>query len=135
MKSLAELDCLVNDIILTEDFDQAHLTGFRAVKEVDHLDNYQGDPADICSSFLGKDGWIETLVKIRLPADGVQHASETLAPEFEVPGLFCHRLLEVIKSAFHEASAERFHLTPFKMFFQPLPNKPTERVYSEIYSS
>ncbi|KAG1811132.1 uncharacterized protein BJ212DRAFT_1483803 [Suillus subaureus] len=117
IKSLAELDRLVNDVILAEDFDSAHLTGFRAVKEVDHLDNYQGDPADIHSSFLGKDGWIEMSVKIRLPADGVQHASETSAPEFEVPGLFYHRLLEVIKSAFHEASAERFHLTPFKMFF------------------
>jgi hypothetical protein len=135
MKSLAELDRLVNDVILAEDFDSAHLTGFRAVKEVDRLDNYQGDPADIRSSFLGKDGWIETSVKIRLPADGVQHASETSAPEFEVPGLFYRRLLEVIKSAFREASAERFHLTPFKMFFRPSPNEPTECVYSEIYSS
>jgi hypothetical protein len=135
MKSLAELDRLVNDVILAEDFDQAHLTGFRAVKEVDRLDNYQGDPADIRSSFLGKDGWIETSVKIRLPADGVQHASETSAPEFEVPGLFYRRLLEVIKSAFREASADRFHLTPFKMFFRPSPNEPTERVYSEIFSS
>ncbi|KAG2149212.1 hypothetical protein DEU56DRAFT_729664, partial [Suillus clintonianus] len=113
MKSLAELDRLVDNVILAEDFDKTHLTGFRAVKEVDHLDNYQGDPADIRSSFLGTDGWIETSVKIQLPADGVQHTSETSSPEFEVPGLFYRRLLEVIKSAFREVSAERFHLTPF----------------------
>ncbi|KAG1798726.1 hypothetical protein EV424DRAFT_1307934, partial [Suillus variegatus] len=135
MKSLAELDCLVDEVILTDDFDKAHLTGFRAVKEVDHLDNYQGDPLDIRSSFLGMDGWIETTVKIRLPADGVQHTSEMSSPEFEVPALFYRRLLDVIKSAFREASAEHFHLSPFKMFFRPSPNEPAERVYSEIYSS
>ncbi|KAG1810514.1 hypothetical protein EV424DRAFT_1328117, partial [Suillus variegatus] len=123
MKSLAELDRLVNEVILTEDFDKAHLAGFRATKEVNRLDNYQGDPADIRSSFLSTDGWIETT-----------HTSETSAPEFEVPGLFYHRLLDVIKSAFCKASAERFHLTPFKMFFQPSPNEPMERVYSKIYS-
>ncbi|KAG2142742.1 uncharacterized protein EDB93DRAFT_1252205 [Suillus bovinus] len=115
MKSLAELDYLMNE-------------------EVDHLDNYQGDPTDICSSFLRTDGWIEMTVTIQLPADGVQHTLETSAPEFEVPGLFYHRLLEVIKSAFCEASAEHFHLTLFKMFFQPSPNKPMKHVYSEIYS-
>lgn len=135
MKSLAELDRLVNEVILAEDFDAAHLVGFRAVKEVDRLDNYQGDPADIRSSFLGSDGWIETSVKIRLPADGVLHSSEDAAPQFEVPGLFYRRPLEVIKSAFREASAERFHLTPYKMFFQPSPNEPPERIYGEVYSS
>jgi hypothetical protein len=135
MKSLAELDRLVNEVILAEDFDKAHLTGFRAMKEVDRLDDYQGDPADIRSSFLSADGWIETSVKIRLPADGIKHSSEEAAPGFDVPGLFYRRPLEVIKSAFREASAERFHLTPYKMFFKSSPDEPAERVYSEVYSS
>jgi hypothetical protein len=135
MKSLAELDRLINEVILAEDFEKAHLSGFRATKEVDRLDNYQGDPADIRSSFLATDGWRETCVKIRLPADGIKHSSEAVAPEFDVPGLFYRPPLEVIKAAFREASAERFHLTPFKTFFQPSPNEPAERVHSEIYSS
>ncbi|KAG2035902.1 hypothetical protein BDR03DRAFT_1012197 [Suillus americanus] len=109
-------------------------SNMKSLAELDHLVD-EGDPLDIRSSFLGTDGWIETTVKIWLPADGVQHTSEMSSPEFEVPALFYCRLLDVIKSAFCEASAERFHLTPFKMFFQPSPNEPVECVYSEIYSS
>lgn len=135
MKSLTELDRLVNEVILAEDFDKADLQGFRASKELERLDNYQGDPEDIRSSFSTADGWIETSVKIRLPADGVEHPSEECAPEFNVPGLFYRRPLEVLKTAFREASAEQFHLTPFETSFQASPNEPAERVYSELYTS
>lgn len=38
MKSLAELDSLVNDVILQEDFDKAHLHGFSAARESARLD-------------------------------------------------------------------------------------------------
>lgn len=135
MKSLAELDRLVDEVILADDFDKADLQGFRASKELDRLDNYQGDPQDVRSSFSTADGWMETSVKIRLPADGVQHPSEESAPEFAVPGLFYRCPLEVIKTAFHEASAEQFHLTPFETSFRASPNEPAERVYSELYTS
>jgi hypothetical protein len=135
MKSLAELDRLVNEVILAEDFDKEDLRGFRASKELERLDNYEGDPEDIRSSFSTADGWVETSVRIRLPADGVKHPSEESAPEFHVPGLFYRRPLEVIKSAFREVPAERFHLTPFQTFFQTSPDKPAERVYSEMYTS
>ncbi|KAG2339700.1 hypothetical protein BDR05DRAFT_1003193 [Suillus weaverae] len=127
MKSLAELDRLVNEVILADDFDKVDLQGFRASRELEHLDNYQGDPEDIRSLFSTADGWIETSIKICLPpADGVKHPSEESAPEFAVPGLFYHRPLEVLKTAFHEASAEQFHLTPFETSFQPSPNEPVE---------
>ncbi|KAG2737021.1 hypothetical protein P692DRAFT_20762691, partial [Suillus brevipes Sb2] len=118
-KSLAELDRLVNEVILAEDFDRAHLQEFRALKENHRLDSYQGFNADIRSSLSNSDGWKETSVKIRIPADGVQHVSEDEAPEFDVPGLFYRRPLEVIKAAFRESAAEQFHLTPFETFYQP----------------
>ncbi|KAG1899830.1 uncharacterized protein F5891DRAFT_1231982 [Suillus fuscotomentosus] len=88
MKSLGELDHLVDEVILADDFDKAHLVNFRAVKEAYRLDSHQGDPQDVRSSFSAGDGWMETTVKICLPADGVKHDSESMAPEFEVPGPF-----------------------------------------------
>lgn len=106
MKSLAELDCLVEEVILADDFNKAHFTNFCAVKEVNRLDSYHGDPQDILASFLAGDGWMETSVKICLPADGVKHDSDSSAPEFEVPGLFYWQPLEVIKTAFCETAAE-----------------------------
>ncbi|KAG2108593.1 hypothetical protein DEU56DRAFT_762531 [Suillus clintonianus] len=87
-KSLLELDRLVQEVLLAEDFDQAHLKEFRALKENHRLDSYQDASEDIHSSFSASDGWMETSVKIHIPADGVQHASEDTAPEFDIPGLF-----------------------------------------------
>jgi hypothetical protein len=135
MKSWAELDRLVNEVILADDFNTADLKEFRASKESSRLDNYHGDFEDIRSSFSPSDSWQETSVKIRIPADGVQHASEDVAPMFEVPGLFYRKPLEVIKAAFRESFAERFHFTPFQVFYQPSDNAPTEKIYGEIYNS
>lgn len=134
-KSLAELDRLVDEVILAEDFDKTDLKEFRALKESHRLDSYQGDVEDIRSSFSPSDGWKETGVKIRVPADGVQHVSEDAAPLFEVPGLFYRKPLEVIKAAFCESAAEHFHLTPFEVFYQPSENTPAEKTYGEIYNS
>jgi hypothetical protein len=47
MKSLTELECLVEDVILADDFDKSHLVNFHVVKEVSCLDGYQGDFLDI----------------------------------------------------------------------------------------
>lgn len=135
MKSLAELDRLINEVILVKEFDRADLQGFRAAKEVERLDRYHGDPEDIRSSFSTSDGWQETSVKIRVPADGVMHESLEHAPEFSIPGLFYRRPLEVIKNAFREKSAEHFHFTPFEQHYHSSPDAPPERIYSEIYTS
>jgi hypothetical protein len=135
MKSLAELDCLVNEVILADDFDKADLKEFGALKESNRLDNYQGDVEDIHSSFSPLDGWKVTSMKIRVPADGVPHTSEDVAPLFKVPGLFYCKLLEVIKTVFRKSAAECFHLTPFNVFYQPDDDTPAEKIYGEIYNS
>jgi hypothetical protein len=59
-----------------------------------------------------EDGWLETSVKISLPADGVKHHSEADTPQFAIPGLFNRQPLEVLKAAFQEDAAEHFHLFP-----------------------
>ena len=135
MKSLAELDRLVNEVILVEEFNKADLQGFRAAKELERLDMYHGDPEDFRSSFSTSDGWRETSVKIRVPADGVVHESLEDAPQLSIPGLFYRHPLEVIKNTFCEASAEQFHFTPFEQHYRPTPDAPPERIYSEIYTS
>jgi len=135
MKSLAELNHLVNEVLLIEEFNKADLQGFHAAKEADHLDTYHGDPEDICSAFSMNDGWQETSVKIHIPADGVIHNSLEDVPELSIPGLFYRRPLEVIKNAFREASAEQFHFTPFEEHYCPTPDAHPEHIYSKIYSS
>jgi hypothetical protein len=130
MKSVAELDKLVNDVILADDFDKAHLKGFNGARELKRLDEHREH-----TEFLPKDGWKETPVKIRLPAERVRHASEGDAPEFEVNGVFYRPLIGVIISAFQEAAAENFHITPFRLFWRRSEDEPAERVISELYNS
>jgi hypothetical protein len=130
MKSVAELDRLVKDVILAEDFNVADLKGFSAAKELKRLDEHSEGP-----EFSAKDGWIEGSVKIPLPGEKVKHKSETDAPTFEVKGVFYRPLTEVIKSAFREAAAQSYHLTPFRLFWQRSEDEPPERVISEMYNS
>ncbi|GLB33254.1 hypothetical protein LshimejAT787_0101380 [Lyophyllum shimeji] len=129
MKSLAELDALV-DVIRAPDFDPEDLQGFSAARELARLDN---DFVD--QSFHPDDGWRESSVKIRLPAEKVKHASEQDAPEFEVKGVYHRSLLDVIRTACTEPVARAFHWIPFRLFWKPSPDEPSQRVITEVYNS
>ena len=137
VKSHAELDRLVNDVILAPDFLPSELTGFRAAKEAKRMDNYQKSTPTYGShpAATFRDEWIKTSVCLTLPCDGVKHASEADAPKFEVKGLYYRRLLEVIKAGLAEPAAEKFHLFPFKEYWKPSPDEPEERIYSEAYTA
>ncbi|GLB45992.1 hypothetical protein LshimejAT787_5000020 [Lyophyllum shimeji] len=131
MKSLAELDALVNDVILAEDFDPKDLEGFSAARELGRLDNHNS----VNQTLHPDDGWKESSVKIRLPAEKVKHTSEQAAPEFEVKGVHYRSLLEVIKAACTQPIAKTFHWLPFRLFWKPSPDEPAQRVITEVYNS
>ncbi|KAF9521934.1 hypothetical protein CPB83DRAFT_872126 [Crepidotus variabilis] len=114
VKSLGELDRLVNEVILAEDFSQHDLTGFRAARELKQMDTYQ---AENHSGALGEDisygeDCRQESVFIPLPCDGVPQISEKEAPKFEVTGLHRRSLVVVLKSALSEQAATKFHLFP-----------------------
>ena len=131
-KSLAELDWLVHEVILAPDFNTQDLKGFQAAKEAERMDQWKEDPK---SSFSSNDGWIKTTVGIKVPADGVKQTSEATSHEYQVPGLYYRHLIEVIKAAFHDPSAEHFHNTPFESYWQPDPATPPKHLFSEVYMS
>ena len=129
MKTVTELDKLVNDIILNEDFDKAHLKGFNAARELKHIDEYEQD-----KELPAKDRWKETSVKICLPAKRANNTSED-APTFEVNGMFYWPLTDVIVSTFQEAAVESFHLTPFQLFWKHSEDALAKCVISKLYNS
>lgn len=133
MKSINDLNMLVNNILIAEDFDQEHLKQFEAAKEYKHLDVYQNGPG---SDLAAQDGWIKVTVPISLPCDGYSFQTEADAPVYNVKGLFYQKPLEVIKAALTESAAEQFHISPFQEFWQPsLPNALPEHLYSDVYNS
>jgi hypothetical protein len=85
LKSLGELDHLISEVILAKNFDKKDFSGFWAAQESECLDNFSSDPH---SWFSADDSWIETSIKISLPAEQVKHVLEVAAPQFEVYGLF-----------------------------------------------
>lgn len=130
-KSLADLDNLVHDVILADDFKKDDLIGFRATREVERLDKVDTPR----SRFSAEDGWNETSVKISLPAEKVKHATEANAPTFDIPGLFHCHLTHVMKATLQETAAKSYHFFPFEEFWQPSPDVPPERIWSELYTA
>jgi len=134
-KSHAELDRLVNEVILSPDFSPAELVGFRAAKEANLMDQYLALGAQRAQTASStRDQWLETSVFISLPCDGVKHASEGAAPKFEVKGLYHRRIVEVARSALAEPAAQKFHLFPFREYWQPSPDGPGQllTVFSKL---
>ena len=131
-KSNAELKRLVKDVILAPDFRPQDLEKFSVDREVHRLESHQNDQSPI---FSAKDGWNSCSVRINVPCERVKHASEKTAPVFKVQKLHYRNIVDVVKSALSESSAARHHVSPFREYFQPSPDSPPERIYSEIYNS
>jgi hypothetical protein len=85
LKSLGELNKLVNEVILANNFKRDNFVGFSASQESEQLEQHENGPGSLLHV---EDGWLESSVKISLPADGVKHHSKADAPEFAIPGLF-----------------------------------------------
>ncbi|KAF8189081.1 hypothetical protein K438DRAFT_2144948, partial [Mycena galopus ATCC 62051] len=122
-KSEAEATRFVNDVIHAPDFVKEDLLGFNA-----HTENMRFDKASSADAPWNQDGWKEIDVDIKIPA------GKNLPPhKFTVPGLHRRSIVEVIKSAFTDASARDFHLIPFKRLAKSASGVIT-RIYDEVYT-
>ena len=130
-KSLHDLDCLVQDVILANDFDRDDLREFNTQHETKRLDNA---PHDSSSPLFTSDRWRTTSIPIQLPCEKVKRPEDE-APIFHVEGLHYRSITEVVKSAFEEPAAKTFHPTPYKLYWQPDKTCPPERVYTELFTS
>jgi hypothetical protein len=137
VKSFGELNRLVKDVLLAEDFSLEHLKKFSAEREAGRVDSHHDTSSII---FSAHDGWIESSVSIPVPIEKRANlfnpsTKEGTAPRFETQGVFHRKITEVIKSALKECDATQYHLVPFKEFYQPSAHDPVERLYSEIFTS
>jgi Plavaka transposase len=131
-KSYGELNRLVKEVILANDFDAKDLQNFSAEREAGRLDSYQDPESPV---FSGNDRWIKGSVTIPLPFENHQNRSEETAPHFHVQNLYYRKLVEVIRSALQEQSATQYHIAPFREYWRPSENEPVERMYWEVYNT
>jgi len=135
-KSVAELQSLVDNVLLAPDFKVSDLRGFNARREFRRLDDEVDSEKDsaMSSPLTGQNGWRRSTVKIRLPAEKVCQKEDD-APILEIPGVYHRSLVEVVTTALQDDNAKMFHYTPFSLYWQQTPESTPERLYSEIYNS
>ncbi|KAF8887132.1 hypothetical protein BD779DRAFT_1611603 [Infundibulicybe gibba] len=111
LKSLAELDTLVTNVILHKEFDPLELSNFRSSTEVKKLDSFSNPSTGLAFD----DAWIEGTVNVPLPCEKVSHQSEDIAPQFKVNKIFYRPPLSIINDAYiheHKKIHEEYHPQP-----------------------
>jgi hypothetical protein len=129
-QSVAELQRLttfVGDSL----FNNADALSFSHTREAKNIDAYLQDKAN---PFREEYGWHQSAVKIRLPKEGMKWASETEAPELEIPGVYHRSIVDIIESVFMDDVAASFNMTPYREYWQYSEDRSIE-IISEAYSS
>lgn len=136
-KTPEELSRLVREVFMAPEYRREDLEGFDAARENEKLDKF----LTTSGAFSADDGWRRESVEISLPKEGVKHTSEADAPRFTVENVYLRSLSEVLKAAYQDARASRYHFFPFKLFWQRKPKipgthpPPPMRLWSETYNS
>lgn len=127
MKTPAETNRIVEEIINGEGFERSDFKDFDAVRETKRYDASEEGLKDTVFA----DGFVEATVEIEVPSGDKTKPSRW----FSVPGLHYRPILSVIKAAFAEPLAARFHYSPFEVWWKSTVTGKDERVYGELYNS
>ncbi|KAK1216597.1 hypothetical protein PQX77_020771 [Marasmius sp. AFHP31] len=150
------------DIFRSQEYEPSHIAKFDCVKANNKMDAYrggkseEGDKEDDEDSVNGEDsantangeealasttlplscysGWHNGFIDIPLPRAGFKQ-SEDSAVTFRVEDICYRKALSVIQDDFTDTSFYSVHLKPFKQFWQPEPDAPIQRIYSEAFTS
>ena len=142
MKTLTDLDTLVSEVLLSDNYDQRDLIGFSAVRESHCLD--ASDPQQDAETAAGSSSplipvdisnlWHHDTVQLPLPLTRERFDSEGDAPTITI-SVHHRNLLEIVKSGAQASSANSFHWKGFRQFWKPSEMERAERVHREAYTS
>ena len=111
VKSLQEMNHLVHDILLTNDFKVEDLSNFNTTTQNSILDRKCRD------SRPASDGWCEVNINIEIPTQTPDSDTAEYHWSFTITSFLYQSLIDVLKSAFSFSNAKCFHLFfPFKHF-------------------
>jgi hypothetical protein len=103
---LQQLTTFVGDPL----FRHADALAFSHTQEVRNIDAYLQNKAN---PFQEEYGWRQSSVKIRLPKEGMKWATETEAPELEIPSVYHRSIVDIIESVFMDNVMASFNMTPY----------------------
>ncbi|KAF8426124.1 hypothetical protein L210DRAFT_792794, partial [Boletus edulis BED1] len=100
---------LVHEVILSDDFDRSHFTGFNAQTQMRRFDRSE-NPPDGHNTDVQQGGWQESSVETSVPTR--EQNPDGNAQTFTVSGLFHRSLTDAIRVVFSGAAAKSFHFSP-----------------------
>jgi len=127
LKSLADVQSLIDNVILHEDFNPDDLRGVNINTEIKKLDAFESSQEGM--------GWKEDSIRIHVPCPG-RKQDESEAKEFKVEGVLYCDLLNIIISACQDSNVvDSLHTVPFKEMWIPSDGETPIRLYGEAYTS
>ena len=135
LKSNGEIQRLVDNVLLSSQFDPWDLRGFDVSRETARLDNMDS-----------VDGWHRASLSIPVPKAKVKYRSEQDAPHFIINDVYHRRLLDVIKEAAADEDATTYNWIPYELKWnRPLDDDTCDsdgrpltepvRLYSDVVNS
>ena len=128
MKSQEEVNRLVHDVLLANDFRVEELSNFSIATQNSALD------AQCRNSSHASDGWHGVDMDIQIH-NSIPSSTGSYHHSFTISGLLYHPMTDVIKSAFSAPNARHFHLFPFKRFWRHPVDGTDQCVFDELYTS
>jgi hypothetical protein len=122
-KSDAEVNRLVNDVLLDPNFKLEDLQGFNVARE-----NQRSDAAEKKFPFFDSFQTADINIEVPSGTSGIPPGT------FSVPGLVYRKLTAVIQASLSSPLASHFHFLPFKLFHKS-QSGVEERLFSEVYNS
>lgn len=114
LKTIFDLEALIRDVIIPDEFDKEHFRSFSAHKVLDSLDNH--DPTS--ETLTAKDGWQLASVKIPVPKEGHKYPEgETNALTYKVQGLYYRKPLQIIIAGYEDPiMGKQLHHIPHREY-------------------
>ncbi len=130
-KSQAEIQSLVDDVLLAPDFDPEDLRGFSMAREERRLDE-----ALLSVEGLKAQGWIEETVYIPVPKDNICYPTMEDVPRIGIPGSLRRDLTEIWRAICQDpVLARQRHFIGFEQWHRDPVTGTEERILGEIFTS
>ncbi|KAH9912562.1 uncharacterized protein B0H18DRAFT_1088384 [Fomitopsis serialis] len=142
LKSNAEVQRLVDEVLMDKEFDIEELRGFKVARETARLDAI--DVAD--ETLRTVDGWRRVAITVPVPKERVKYSSEADAPHFVIDNVYIRSLVDTMKEAASDPDATTYNWIPYEYLWnRPVDNPLTDaqgrpltekvRLYSDVCDS
>lgn len=130
VKSIFDLETLIREVLLADDFNTEELRGFNADKVLHSLDNF--DPTS--ATLTAQDGWHLASVKIPVPKEGHKYPSESDALTYTIDGLYHRKPLQVIIAGYEDPIlGKQLHHIPHREYVK-IPTSGKSLISSYYFS-